>query len=60
MDLSIVTSLLAARQGATRDAMALSVVKQQHEMELGIANMLAEAVRSAPRPGQGTQVDKTA
>ena len=60
MDLSVVTSLLAARQGATRDAMAMSMVKQQHEMELGIANMLAEAVKSAPPPGQGTLVDTSA
>lgn len=60
MDMSIVTSLLAARQAGTRDAIALSVVKQQHEMEQGIANMLAEAVKSVPPPGQGGLVDKSA
>ena len=60
MDLSLVTSLLSARQSATREAISLSVVKQQHEMDLSLANMLMEAVKSAPPPGQGTQVDKSA
>ena len=60
MDMGLVTSLMAARQSATRDAISLSVVKNQHEMEMGIANMLAEAVKSAPAPGQGTQVDISA
>lgn len=60
MDMNMVTSLLAARQGATRDAISMSVVKQQHEMELGIANMLMEAVKNVPPPGQGTQVDISA
>lgn len=60
MDIGLVTSMLAARQSATREAISLSVVKQQHEMELNLANMLAEAVKSAPPPGQGNQVDISA
>ena len=60
MDIGLVTSLLSARQSATRQAISLSVVKQQHEMELSLINMLADAVKNAPPPGQGTQVDKSA
>jgi hypothetical protein len=60
MDMSIVTSLLAARQNATREAISLSVVKQQHQMDMSLVDMLTKAVQSAPQPGQGTTVDKTA
>jgi hypothetical protein len=60
MDMSIVTSLLAARQNATREAISLSVAKQQHQMELNLVNMLTEAVQSVPPPGQGGRVDKIA
>lgn len=60
MDMGLVTSMLAARQGATRDAIALSMTKSQHQTEMDLANMLAEAVKSVPPPGQGTLVDKTA
>ena len=60
MDMSLVTSLLSARQSATRDAISLSMVKQNHEMEMSIVNMLTEAVQNAPPPGQGSVVDKTA
>ena len=60
MDMNLVTSMLAARQSATREAISMSVIKNQHEMELGIANMLAEAIKNVPPPGQGTQVDKSA
>lgn len=60
MDISLVTSLLAARQSATREAISLSVAKQQHQMELDMAEMLAEAVQGALLPGQGGVVDTTA
>jgi hypothetical protein len=60
MDMSIVTSLLAARQSATRDAISMSVVKQQHQMEMNMVQMLTEAVENIPPPGQCAQVNKTA
>ena len=60
MDIGLVTSLVAARQSSTREAISLSVVKQQHQMELSLVNMLADAVKNVPPPGQGTQVDTSA
>jgi hypothetical protein len=60
MDLTLLTSLLGARQSATRDAMALSMVKKQHEMELNMIEMLTEVAQSAPPPGQGTHLDTLA
>ena len=60
MDMTLVTSLLAAQQGATRGAISLSMVKQQHQMDMSLVQMITEAVQSVPPPGQGGLVDKTA
>ncbi len=60
MDPSLITSLVATQQSATRTAMSLSMIKTQHDMDMNMANMLDEAVKSAPQPGQGTFVDKIA
>ena len=37
-----------------------AVIKKSHEMQMDLINMLSEVARSAPPPGQGTRVDKSA
>ena len=61
MDMDVTTQLLAMRAGATQQAAQMAMVKKNHEMEMQLVNMVAEAVRSAPAPtGQGLVVDKRA
>ena len=60
MDIGLATSIMAAKQGSTRQQIATAVVKQQHEMDLSLVQMLTDAVKSAPPPGQGGTVDKSA
>ena len=38
----------------------IAVMKKSHEMQMDLINMLSEVARSAPPPGQGTRVDKSA
>ena len=60
MDIGLATSIMAAKQGSTREQIALSVIKQQHQQDLSLVQMLDDAVRSAPPPGQGGTIDKSA
>lgn len=60
MDMDLVTSLLAMRQTMTRDTISMSVIKKQHELDMSLVDMIAEAIQSTPPPGQGGRVDKTA
>ncbi len=59
MDVTLVAALLAARQSATRETMSLSMVRQQHLMDLSLVDMLTQAIKAAPQPGQGNFVDKS-
>lgn len=52
--------LAVARTAATQQSMQLAMVKKAHEMQMALAQMVAEVARSAPPPGQGTVVDKLA
>lgn len=50
-------NLLAARnQGLVN----IAIMKKQHEMQTDLINMLTEVAKSAPPPGQGSRVDRTA
>jgi hypothetical protein len=53
----IMVNLLAAR---TQGRIDIAVLKKSHEMQMDLINMLSEVARSAPPPGQGTRVDKSA
>jgi hypothetical protein len=57
----VATQLIAMRMGATQQAASMAILKKNHEMEMALVNMVAEAAKSAPAPaGQGLVVDKRA
>ena len=57
MDMTLVTSVLSAKQAATQQVAEFKIMKKQHEMEMSLIDMLTEVVRSAPAPsGQGAVV----
>jgi len=60
MDTDLATSLVMARSTATRFSAQVAIVKANHEMELALVQMVDQAARSAPPPGQGAKVDKLA
>lgn len=53
---------LATKQAQTQHTAQLLMLKKQHEMDMSLLNMLAEAVQAAaPAPeGTGLVVDKSA
>ncbi len=57
----VTAQLLAMRMAGTQQAAQMAILKKNHEMEMSLVNMLAEAVRPPPAPaGQGLVVDKRA
>jgi len=45
----------------TQNLIQVAVMRQQHQMETNLADMVAQAVQNAPAPaGQGVVVDKLA
>ena len=62
MDMTdVAAQLIAMRTAGTQRAAQMAIIKKTHEMEMGLANMIAQAARVAPAPGgQGLVVDKRA
>lgn len=60
MDSDLATSLVMAQSTATRFAAQVAIVKTNHQVELAMVQMVDEAARAAPPPGQGLKVDKLA
>ncbi len=60
MDIDLASQLVAARTAGTQQAISMAVLKKNHEMEMSLIQMVADAARPAPPPGQGTRVDKLA
>jgi len=58
--MEIATQLAMMSAAKTQGQAQIAIVKKQHEMEMSLIAMIDEVARSAPPPGQGTQVDKTA
>jgi hypothetical protein len=59
--IEVAAQLMAMRMAGTQQAAQMAIIKKNHEMEMGLVNMIAEAARSAPAPaGQGLVVDKRA
>ncbi len=57
----VATQLMAMRMGATQQTASMAIMKENHEMEMSLVNMLADVAKSAPAPsGQGLVVDKRA
>jgi len=58
-DLAVSATLMSAAQ--TQNLVQIAVLRQQHQMETNLADMVAQAVQNAPAPaGQGLVVDKLA
>lgn len=60
MEMSAVTQLLSMKMGQTQQLAQIAILRKAHQMDMALADMVGEASRSAPPPGQGRQVDKTA
>ena len=60
MNTDLTTQLLALRSMTTEHAVGIAVLKKQHEVDMSLIQMLDQAARAAPPPGQGTKVDKLA
>ena len=60
MNMDLTSQLLAARSASTQQSIAMAVLKKSHEMEMSLIQMVDAVARSAPPPGQGMKVDKTA
>lgn len=59
----IAATAVAMKQAQTVQTAQLLMVKKNHEMEMSLISMLAEAVENAPAPapaGMGAHVDKRA
>jgi hypothetical protein len=60
MDTDLSTSLMMARSTAMQFSAQVAIVRKNHEMDMALIQMVDEAARAAPPPGQGTKVDKLA
>lgn len=60
MDTDLAMSLIAARTAATQQSASMAIIKKNHEMEMALVQMVDQVARSAPPPGQGRIVDRTA
>ncbi len=60
MDTDLASMLVSARAAATQQAAMLKIIKKTHEMQLQLVQMVSDAARSDPPPGQGRVVDKLA
>ncbi|RDE08802.1 putative motility protein [Pelagibacterium lacus] len=57
----IAVTALALKQAQTLHSAQIAMTRKQHEMEMDLVSMLADAVRNAPAPqGMGLQIDKRA
>lgn len=60
MNTDLTTALLDARNTRTLQSATIAVIKKSSEMDKALVQMVDEAARPAPPPGQGLRVDKTA
>ncbi|GGF44372.1 hypothetical protein GCM10011321_38610 [Youhaiella tibetensis] len=61
MDMNIAVSAAMMSAAQTQNLIQVAVMRQQHQMETNLADMVAQAVQNAPAPaGQGVVVDKLA
>lgn len=57
--MEVATQLIAMRMAGTQQAAQMAIIKKNHEMEMGLVDMIAQVAKSAPA-GQGLVVDKRA
>lgn len=58
--MEITTQLATMRAAKTQGLAQIAVIRTQHDMETSLIAMIDAVARSAPPPGQGTRVDKSA
>ena len=58
--MDVAEMMVNMRATQTQSLVKFAVIKKSHEMQMDLINMLSEVARSAPPPGQGRRVDKTA
>lgn len=58
MDVELATAATSMLAAKTQNAMQIALLKKQHEMEMSVVNLLAEAVQAPPPAGMGTIIDK--
>ena len=58
--MSAVNQLLSMKMGQTQQLAQIAIMRKSHQMDMALADMIGEATRRAPPPGQGRHVDKTA
>ena len=56
----LATSLITARTAQTHQSVQIAVIKKAHEMQTELLDMLTQAAKPPPPPGQGKVVDKSA
>jgi hypothetical protein len=57
---AIASTLIGMSQAQTRMGIQAVLVRQQHQADQSVANLLASAVEAMPAPGTGLVVDKKA
>lgn len=60
MDMSLVDQTLAMKAAQTKQIAGIKMLKAEHQMQMSLIEMIDEVARSAPPPGQGTVVDRSA
>jgi hypothetical protein len=60
MNTDLSTQMLQMNSATLKNSVQIAVFKKAHEMQTDLVNTLIQVSQSAPPPGQGTRVDKTA
>lgn len=60
MDMNLVMSAMSMKAAQTQQLASIAIMKKQHEMQMSLVQMIDEIARSAPPPGTGAVVDKSA
>src|SRR5688500_6421875 len=58
--MDVAEMMVNMRATQTQSLVQFAVFKKSHEMQMELINIQSEVARSAPPPGQGTRVDKSA
>lgn len=58
--MDVAETMINMRATQTQSLVQFAIIKKNHEMQMDLINMLSEVARSAPPPGQGLRVDKSA
>lgn len=60
MNTDLSTQIMQMNSSKLQSSVQIAVFKKAHEMQTDLINTLIQVSQSAPPPGQGIQVDKTA